>query len=95
MQVMAICSSVVRRDNEAEGIEFFEAEVASSIRAWLEASSFKYWSRSVTKSVMPNWCMTEMSSTWSQVWMSQVMCLIVGVIELQVVNKEFMMMSRC
>ena len=75
-------SSLVRGDDEVEGVEFLEAVAASLMRCWVEASSFRYLSRSMTKSVMPNWCMSEMSSAWSQVCMSRVMCLTVGAIEL-------------
>ena len=45
---------LVRREDEAEGVEFFEATAASSMRCWVEASSFRYLSRSAIKSVMPN-----------------------------------------
>ena len=50
----AISSSLVKGDDEAEGVEFLEAAVASSMRFWVEASSFRYLSRSTTKSVMPS-----------------------------------------
>ena len=95
VQVIVICSSRVRRKDKVEGVEFLEAAAASSMRFWVEVSSSRYQSKSVTKLVMSNWYMTEMSSAWSQVYTSQAMCLIVGVIELRVVNGEFMMMSRC
>ena len=49
-----ISSSLVNGDDEAEGVEFLEAEAASSMRFWVEASSFRYLSRSTTKSVMPS-----------------------------------------
>ena len=57
-----VSSSLVRGDNEVEGVEFFEVVAASLMRFWVEASSFRYLSKSITKSVMPSWCMTEMSS---------------------------------
>ena len=85
-----ISSSLVKGDNEAEGVEFFEAAAASSMRFWVEASSLRYLSRLTTKLVMPSWCMTETSSAWSQVCTSRAMCLTVGAIELWVVNGEFM-----
>ena len=51
----ATSSSLVNGDDEVEGVEFFEAAaVASSMRFWVEASSFRYLSRSTTKLVMPN-----------------------------------------
>ena len=58
----AISSSLVKGNDEAEGVEFLEAAAASSMRFWVEASFFRYLSRLTTKSVMPSWCMTEMSS---------------------------------
>ena len=45
-------SSLVRGDDKAEGVEFFEAVVASSMRFWVEASSFRYLSKLMMKSVM-------------------------------------------
>ena len=65
VQVRATSSSLVRGEDEVEGVEFLEAVVASLMRCWVEASSFRYLSKLTMKSVMPNWCMTEMSSTWS------------------------------
>ena len=50
----AIFSFLVRGDEEAEGVEFLEAAAASSMRFWVEASSFRYLSRSTMKSVMPS-----------------------------------------
>ena len=94
MQVIAVSSSLVKGDEEAEGVESLEAAAASSMRFWVEASSFKYLSRSTMKSVMPNWCMTEMSSTQSWVCTSWAICLMVGVMELWVVNGEFMITPR-
>ena len=35
-----------------EGVEFLEVAAASSMRFWMEASSLRYLSRSMTKSVM-------------------------------------------
>ena len=35
-------SSWVRENDEAEGVEFLEAVAASSMRFWVEASSFRY-----------------------------------------------------
>ena len=58
-----ICSSLIKGDDEVEGVEFLEVEAVSSIRAWIETSSFKYQSRLMMKSVMLNWYMTEISST--------------------------------
>ena len=69
-----------------EGVEFLEAVAASLMRFWVVASSFRYWSKSTTKSVMPSWCMTEISSTWSWVWTSWAMCLMVGAIEFLIIN---------
>ena len=92
---MATSSSLVKSDDKAEGIEFLEVAVASSMRFWVEASSLRYLSRSMMKLVMSNWCMTEMSSTQSQVCTSWVMCLIVGVIEFLVVKGELMITLRC
>ena len=60
----------------------------------MEVSSFRYLSRSTMKSVMPSWCMTEMSSARSWVCISQATCLMVGVIEFLVVNREFTIMPR-
>ena len=60
--VRSVSSSLVKEDNEMEGVEFLEVAVASSMRFWVEASSFRYLSRSTMKSVMPNWCMTKTSS---------------------------------
>ena len=74
----ATSSSLVKGDDEAEGVEVFEVVAASSMRFWVEASSFRYLSKSTTKSVMPNWCMTKISSAQSQVCMSRAMCLTVG-----------------
>ena len=74
----AISSSLVNGDDEAEGVEFLEAAAASLMRFWEEASSLRYLSRLTTKLVMPNWCMTEMSSAWRWVCTSRVMCLTVG-----------------
>ena len=37
-----------------EGVKILEVAVASLIRVWVEASSFRYWSRSVMESVIPN-----------------------------------------
>ena len=81
MQVTAT-SSLVKEDDEMEEVEFFEAAAAFSIRLQMEASSLRYLSRSTMKLVMPSWCMTEMSSAWSQVCTSWAMCLMVGVMEL-------------
>ena len=50
----AISSSLVKGDDEVEGVEFLEVAAASSMRFWVEASSFRYLSRSTTKSVMPS-----------------------------------------
>ena len=85
---------MVSREDEAERVEFLEAVVASLIRFWVEASSLRYLSKSSMKSVMPSWCMTEMSSTQSQVCTSQAIYLIVGAIEFWVVKGEFMMTLR-
>ena len=52
--MIATSSSLVKGDDEVEGVEFFEAAVASLMRFWLESSSFRYLSRSMMKSVMPN-----------------------------------------
>ena len=52
--VIMVSSSFVRRDNKAEGVEFLELVAASLMRFWVEASSFRYLSRSMMKSVMPN-----------------------------------------
>ena len=90
----AISSSLVRGDDEAEGVEFLEAAAASSMRFWEEASSLRYLSKSTTKSVMPNWCMTETSSTRSWVCTSQAMCLTVGAMAFWVVKGEFMITPR-
>ena len=90
----AISSSLVNGDDEAEGVEFLEAAAASSMRFWEEASSLRYLSRSMTKSVMPSWCMTEMSSTRSQVCTSRAICLTVGAMAFWVVNGEFMITPR-
>ena len=84
---ISVCSkvvsfSLVKGDDEVEGVEFLEVAVASLMRFWVEASSFRYLSRLMTKSVMPSWCMMVMSSTLSWVCMSQAMCLTVGAIEL-------------
>ena len=95
VQVMATSSSLVKGDDEVEGVEFLEAAAAALMRFWVEASFLRYQSKSMMKLVMPSWCMTEMSSTWSWVCTSQVTCLIVGAMEFQVVNGEFMMMLRC
>ena len=54
MQVRATSSSLVRGDDEAEGVEFLEVAAASSMRFWVETSSFRYLSKSMTKSVIPN-----------------------------------------
>ena len=78
-----------------EGVEFVKVVAASSMRFWVEASSLKYLSRLTTKLVMPSWCMTEISSAWSWVCTSWVMCLMVGVMEFLVVNGEFTIMPRC
>ena len=94
VQVTATSSSLVKGGNEAEGVEFLEVVVASSMRFWVEVSSFRYWSKLTTKSVMLSWCMTEMSSAWSQVCTSQMMCLMVEAMEFLVVNGEFMIMLR-
>ena len=80
--MIAISSSLVKGDNETEGVEFLEAAVASLMRFWIEASSFRYLSRLTTKSVMLNWCMIEMSSAQSWICTSWAMCLTVGVMEL-------------
>ena len=88
-------SSLVKGDDEAEGVEFLEAAAASSMRCWIEASSFRYLSRSTMKSVMPNWCMTEMSSAQSQVCSSWVTCLTVEAMELWMENREFMITPKC
>ena len=95
MRVRATSSSLVKGDNEVEGVKFREAVAASSMRCWVEASSFRYLSKLTTKSVISNWCMTKTSSAWSRVCMSQVICLTVGVMELWVVKGEFMIMPRC
>ena len=54
MQVTAISSSLVKGEDEAEEMEFLEAVAASLIRFWIEASSLRYLSRSMMKSVMPS-----------------------------------------
>ena len=92
--MIVVSSSLVRGDDEVEGVEFLEAAAASLMRFWVEASSFRYLARSMTKLVMPNWCMTEMSSAWSWVCTSWMTCLIVGAMELWVVNGEFMITSK-
>ena len=56
---MSVCSKVissflVNGDDEAEGVKFLKVVAASSMRFWVEASSFRYLSKSVTKSVMPS-----------------------------------------
>ena len=50
----AVSSSLVKGDDEVEGVEFLEAAAASSMRFWVEASSFRYLLRLTTKSVMPS-----------------------------------------
>ena len=75
-------SSLVKGDDKVEEVEFLEVVVASLMRFWVEANSFRYLSKLTMKSVMPSWCMTETSSTWSQVCTSQAMCLTVGAMEL-------------
>ena len=82
MRSRVVSSSLVKGDDEVEGVEFLEVVAASSMRFWVEASSFRYLSRSTTKSVMPSWCMTETSSAWSRVCTSWVICLMVGAMEL-------------
>ena len=94
MHSKAVSSSLVRGDDKAEGVEFLEAAAAPSMRFSVEASSRRYLSKSMMKSVMPSWCMTETSSTQSQVCTSRAMCLMVGVMELWVVNREFMITPR-
>ena len=89
---MASSSSLVKGDDETEEVEFLEAVVASLIRFWMAASSLRYLSKSMMKLVMPSQCMTEISFAWSQVYISQATCLMVGVIEFQVVNREFTIM---
>ena len=42
-------------------MEFLVVAVVFLAMALVEASSFKYWSRFLIKSVMPSWCMIEMS----------------------------------
>ena len=84
-----------QRGRRGRGVEFFEAVVASSMRFWVEANSFRYLSRLTTKLVMPSWCMTEMSSTQSRVCTSWTMCFMVGAMELWVMKGEFMITSRC
>ena len=79
MRVRVISSSLVKGEDKVEGVEFLEAMVASSMRCWVEASSFRYLSKLITKSVMPSWCMTETSSAWSRVCTSHAMCLTVEV----------------
>ena len=64
------------------------------MRFWMEASSLRYLSKLTMKSVMSSWCMIEMSSAWSLVCTSQMMCLTVGAMELWVVKGEFMIMPR-
>ena len=91
---MVVSSSLVRGDNEVEGAEFSEAVAASLMRFCVEASSLRYLSRSTMKSVMPSWCITEMSSAQSQVCTLQVTCLMMGVMEFQAVNREFTIMPR-
>ena len=91
---MATSSSFVRGEDEVEGIEFLEVMVASLMRFWVEASSLRYLFKLPMKSVMSNWCMIEISSTRSWVYTSQATCLIVGVIEILVVNGEFMITPR-
>ena len=90
-----VSSSLVRGDDEVEGVEFLEVTAASLIRFWVEASSLRYQSRLTMKSVMPSWCMTETSSAQSWVCISRVMCLIVGAMELWIVKGEFTMTPRC
>ena len=51
-----VSSSLIRGDDEAEGVEFLELVTASSMRFWMEASSFRYRSRSMMKLVMSSWC---------------------------------------
>ena len=87
-------SSLVKGDDEAEGVEFLEAVVASLMRFWVEASSLRYLSRLTMKLIIPNWCMIEISSTQSQVCTSWATCLIVGVMEFLVVKGEFMITLR-
>ena len=53
MRVTAISSSLVKGDDKVEEVEFLEVAAASLMRFWVEASSFRYLSRSMTKSVMP------------------------------------------
>ena len=90
----AISSSLVNGDDKAEGVEFFEVVAASLMRFWVEASSFRYLSRLMTKSVMPSWCITETSSAQSWVCTSQVMCLTVEAMALWVVKGKFMITLR-
>ena len=82
MQVMVIYSSWVNGEDKAEEVEFFEAEAASLAMVWVEASFFRYQSKSVIKSVMSDWYVVEISSTLSWVCTLQVMCLIIRAIEL-------------
>ena len=44
MWVITVSSSLVRGDDETEGVEFLEVVAASSMRLWIEASSFRYLS---------------------------------------------------
>ena len=87
-------SSLVNGDDKVEGVEFFKVAVASSMRFLVETSSLRYLSKLMMKSVILNWCMTEMSSAQSQVCMSRAMCLMVGAMELWVVKGEFMITLR-
>ena len=49
-----LCSSWIKEDKEMEGVEFLEAMVASLAMVVMEASFFRYWSKSLMKLVMPN-----------------------------------------
>ena len=85
---------LMRGDDEVEEVESLEVAAASSMRCWVEASSFRCLSKSTMKSVMPNWCMTETSSAWSQVCMLWTICLTMRAMELWVVNGEFTITPR-
>ena len=54
MRSKVVSSPLVNGDNEAEGVEFFEVVVASSMRFSVEASSLRYLSRLTMKLVMPS-----------------------------------------
>ena len=94
MQVTVASFSLVKGDDEVEGVEFLKAVVASSMRFWVEASSLRYQSRLMIKSVMLNWCMTEISSAQSWVCTSWRTCLIVDAVEFLILKGEFVIMLR-